>query len=185
MTEKEIVEMFLNRDESALAAARSAYGAYCIRLARNITGDPRDAEECVADALNAAWEHIPPEEPEHFGAYLAKLTRNRALEVRKSVLAQKRGGGAFPLPLDEAALSAASPGPEEELFKKELTDAINSFLATRPQYQRVIFTLRYFACERVVDIAKKLNRSPASVTAVLRRLKKGLEKYLKERGFDI
>lgn len=185
MTEKEIVELFLKREESALRIARSVYGAYCFRLARNITGDPRDAEECVADALNAAWNSIPPEEPERFGAYIAKLTRNRALEMRKSVLAQKRGGGAFPLPLDEAALSAASPGPEEELFERELIDAINAFLASRPQYQRVIFTKRYFGYERVVDIANTLNRSPGSVTACLRRLKKGLEKYLKERGFEL
>ena len=185
MTEKETIELFIKRDESALAAAKKAFGAYCVSLARNITGDERDAEECFADALNAAWNSIPPEEPRSLGAYLAKLTRNRALQMRRHDHAQKRGGGGFPLPLDEAALSAAPSGPEEGLLEAELVEAINGFLASRPKHQRIIFTMRYFRCERVNDIASALGRSPGSVTAVLRRLKKGLESYLKERGFEL
>ena len=185
MTEREIIELFLKRDETALEEAGSAYRAYCVSLARNITGDPRDAEECFADALNAAWNSIPPEEPRELGAYLARLTRNAAIEVWKRANAQKRGGGSFPLPLDETLAGAEPSEPEEGMYEAELIGAINGFLASRPQYQRIIFTMRYFRCERVNDIAKALGRSPGSVTAVLRRLKTGLEKYLKERGFDL
>lgn len=185
MNEKEIVRRLLERDETALEAARRAYGAYCVSLARNVTGDQRDAEECFADALNAVWNSIPPNEPEHFGAYLSKLTRNRALEMRRRETALKRGGGGFPLPLDEAALQVVAPGPEEGAVEGELIEAINRFLGSRPRRQREMFVLRYFRYERVKDIAERFDISPDSVTAALRRLKTGLEKYLKERGFEL
>ena len=92
MTDKETVGLFLKRDESALEAARRSFGAYCISLAFNVTGDRRDAEECFADALNAAWNSIPPLEPNDLGAYVAKLTRNFALETLRRRRAKKRGG---------------------------------------------------------------------------------------------
>ena len=184
MTDREIADLFRNRDEAALENARRAYGAYCVSLAKNILGDPRDAEECFADALNLAWERIPPDDPESLGAYLAKLTRNLALDAWRRAHAEKRGGGSVPLPLDEAAQSPA-PGPEEALYEGELIEAINAFLSSQPQHKRVIFTMRYFRFDRVVDIAAKVKRSSGSVSAVLRRMKSELEKYLKERGFEI
>ncbi|MBQ1818405.1 MAG: sigma-70 family RNA polymerase sigma factor [Clostridia bacterium] len=185
MTDKETVGLFLKRDESALEAARRSFGAYCISLAFNVTGDRRDAEECFADALNAAWNSIPPLEPNDLGAYVAKLTRNFALETLRRRRAKKRGGGEAPLPLDEAVCVASDSDPVDRAAASELASAINAYLALRPQYQRVIFTMRYFRCERVADIAAALHRSPGSVTAVLGKLKKGLEKYLKERGFEL
>ena len=44
------------------------------------------------DALLAAWQTIPPLAPVHLAAYLAKLTRNAALNRYRAQNAQKRGG---------------------------------------------------------------------------------------------
>lgn len=184
MNDRETVGLFLKRDEAALQKAQAEYGAYCVRMANNILGDPRDAEECFSDALAAAWNSIPPDEPEDLGAYLARLTRNAAVDAWRRAHAAKRGSGSMPLPLDEAA-SSPSPDPEEALYESDLIEAINGFLSAQPKHKRVIFTLRYFRFESVADIAAELKRSPGSVSAVLRRLKTGLERYLKERGFEL
>ena len=68
----------LSCDEAGLAAAYAQLGPGLTALAARIAG-PETAEECVNDALLAAWQAIPPLAPVHLAAYLAKLTRNAAL----------------------------------------------------------------------------------------------------------
>ena len=78
MDETWILQRFLARDEEGLAAAYAQLGPGLTALAARIAG-PETAEECVNDALLAAWQAIPPLAPVHLAAYLAKLTRNAAL----------------------------------------------------------------------------------------------------------
>ena len=79
MEDSRIVELFLSRDERAVEEAAHSHGGLCRALALRVLGDPQEAEECVNDALLAAWDSIPPRRPEKLSAYLARLTRNQAL----------------------------------------------------------------------------------------------------------
>ena len=47
MEDREIVELYWQRSESAIAETESKYGAYCRYIARNILLDREDSEECV------------------------------------------------------------------------------------------------------------------------------------------
>ena len=67
MEDTEILRLFAVRSERAIAAANEKYGASCLRLAERMLGSPQDAEECLNDALLAAWNAIPPEKPESLG----------------------------------------------------------------------------------------------------------------------
>ena len=87
MDETWILQRFLARDEEGLAAAYSQLGPGLTALAARIAG-PETAEECVNDALLAAWQAIPPLAPVHLAAYLAKLTRNAALNRYRAQNAQ-------------------------------------------------------------------------------------------------
>ena len=49
MEDKQIVQLYLNRDETAIAHTTQKYGKYCNSIARNILGNNEDAEECVND----------------------------------------------------------------------------------------------------------------------------------------
>ena len=89
MNDNEIVARFFARDADAVGAAQEAYGRYCLIVARNITGSDEDAEECLNDALLAAWNSIPPKRPESLRGYLGKLTRNIALHRREKATAAK------------------------------------------------------------------------------------------------
>ena len=79
MQDSEIVGLFNDRDERAISEAKSKYGGYCLSVAGNILGDPCDAEECLNDALLAAWNSIPPGSPGNLRTYLGKIARRLAI----------------------------------------------------------------------------------------------------------
>lgn len=75
MDEAEILAHLFLRDERGLQAAQERYGARLKGLAQRIAG-AETAEECVNDALLAAWNAIPPLRPRSLYAYLCRLTRS-------------------------------------------------------------------------------------------------------------
>ena len=90
MNDTEILALFLARREQAVSEAWEAYGRLCQHVAENMLGNPQDAEECVSDAMLAAWNQIPPDRPAHLSAYLCKITKNLALKRLEYDGAQKR-----------------------------------------------------------------------------------------------
>ena len=49
MDDTQIVQLYWDRDERAISATSDKYGNYCTSIAKNILGNPEDAEECVND----------------------------------------------------------------------------------------------------------------------------------------
>ena len=63
MEDDQIVKLYWNRNEQALAESSHKYGAYCHSIAFNILSSKMDAEECVNDTWLNAWNTIPPNKP--------------------------------------------------------------------------------------------------------------------------
>ena len=63
MNDKDIIQLYLNRDQRALSATAKKYGKYCTSIAKNILGNNEDAEECVNDTYLSTWNSIPPTIP--------------------------------------------------------------------------------------------------------------------------
>ena len=76
MEDRDIIQLYWDRDEGAIPATADKYGGYCAAIARNILDDGRDAEECVNDTWLAAWNAMPPHRPARLSTFLGKLTRN-------------------------------------------------------------------------------------------------------------
>lgn len=93
MEDREIVELYWQRDERALAETASRLGGYCLTIARSVLGNEEDARECVNDAYLAAWNSIPPHRPERLAPFVGKLTRRIAINALEKRDAAKRGGG--------------------------------------------------------------------------------------------
>lgn len=89
MKDTEIIELYWNRDETAIAATADTYSSYCYCIAYNILNNKEDAEECVNDTWHNAWRSIPPHRPERLSTYLGKLTRNLSLNRYKLLNAQQ------------------------------------------------------------------------------------------------
>ena len=184
MDDHRLTKLFIVRDQLALSEADRKYGAYCRRVALNITGDPRDAEECFSDALLSAWNSIPPAEPESLGAYLARLTRNAALDKLEKRRAAKRGGGAAELALSELGEVSSSIGdPAEESDRRELIRALSDFVNSLPKSKRSIFTARYLRFEDMRTIAERTGRKEGNIRVALCRMRSELKDYLMKRGF--
>ena len=89
----DIIQMFTERQEQALAETEFRYGRLSRQLAFRILGDRQDAEECADDMLMQLWNSIPPAVPHSLPAYISALTRNIALNRYEERKAAKRGGG--------------------------------------------------------------------------------------------
>lgn len=178
MEDKEIVELYWRRDESAVERSQEKYGAYCLAIARRIVPDA--AGEAWNDALLGAWNAMPPHRPARLSTFLGKLTRNLAFTRYQAANAAKRGGGELPLVLDELEelISGTDSEPADRLA---LQDALNGFLAELRSNQRTIFLRRYWYCESVKDIARALGMSENSVSAALGRLRRRLKDHLTEK----
>lgn len=186
MTDTEIIKLFNERNEQALSAVGEKYGGSCQRLAENILKNAEDAKECVNDVYLKVWESIPPEQPVSLCAYVAKVTRNTAIDRYRSERAEMRGGGEVPLIIDELA-ECISDNTSVELTaeRREIIGAMNNYLGTLPAERRIAFISRYCLCESVKSIAERLGISQNNVSQNLGRTRKGLVKYLKGKGFEI
>lgn len=187
MEDSMIVQLYFDRDESAISRTHEKYGAYCTSIANNILGCAEDAEECVNDTYIKAWNTIPPHRPGVLSTFLGKITRNLSFNKYKQNTAQKRGGSDIPAILDELEECVASTADnvENEMEYKELVKAIDNFLASLPQEKRNIFVCRYWYNESVAKIAKEYGMKENAVSMVLHRLRAKLKDSLIERGYSV
>ena len=107
MEGRQIVELYWQRSEEAVARTAEKYGAYARTIACRILENREDGEECVNDAYVRLWNAIPPERPESLMAYLGAAVRNLALDRCRARRAEKRGGGRTEVVLEE--LRACEP----------------------------------------------------------------------------
>ena len=184
MEDTDIIKLYFDRDQNALEETRKKYGGYCLSLADRILENYQDSEECVNDILLAAWNSIPPNRPKVFRMYLAKLTRNRAMNRLKAENALKRGNGEKEMVYEELSeFISDGRSIEDELVAKELGQAINSFVADLPEREGDIFMRRYFFIEPVKDIAEGYGMTAGNVSVTLNRTRKKLKEYLKNNGY--
>jgi len=187
MEDTQILDMYFTRDETAIDATRQKYGMRLFGVARNILRSHEDAEECVSDTLLRAWNTIPPGRPEMFGAYLAKIVRNIALNVWEAKAAAKRGGGKVNVLLDELAecLPSRDSRPEDAHERAHTAQTINAFLGGQPKPARVMFVLRYFHGESINAISVRLKISESKVKSTLFRTRKKLHIHLEKEEIFI
>ncbi len=187
MEDSKIVQLYFDRDESAILHTQEKYGAYCTSIAKNILGCAEDAEECVNDTYIKAWNSIPPHRPGVLSTFLGKITRNLSFNRYKQNTAQKRGGSDIPVILDELEECVASTtnGVENETDYKELVKTIDDFLSSLSQEKRNIFVCRYWYNESVSKIAKEYGMKENAVSMTLHRLRAKLKDALVERGYSV
>lgn len=186
MEDEKIVQLYWDRNETAIPVTAEQYGGYCAAIAQNILGDHRDAEECVNDTWWNAWNAMPPHRPARLSTFLGKLTRNLSLNRWELRTADKRGGGELPLVLDELAECVSGRDDVEgELDRAELISAIDCFLSGLPAEKRALFVRRYWFADPVAAIARRYRMTEGSVAMSLSRTRAKLRSYLTERGFDL
>lgn len=183
MEDSAIVELYWQRKEQAITESDLKYGGYCRNIARNICCCNEDAEECINDTWMSAWNQMPDKRPKNLGGFLSTICRNFAINRKRSLSRQKRGGNRLEMALSE--LESCIPAPksvEEEYELSELMNAIDSFCITLRIDDRRIFIARYWFIASNAEIAKKLGFSEGKVRTSLYRTRLRLRDYLEKEG---
>ena len=186
MSDEQIVKLFVERKESALAESKKKYGTRLFCIARNILKSREDSEEVVNDTLLKAWSHVPGVRPEKLGAFLAKICRNQSINKWKARGAKRRGSGEVDAVLSELEeFIGVNYGPEQEYDSKLTTKAINACLEKMDKEMRTTFVLRYFYGESILDICEKQKSSESKVKSMLYRARNKLRSHLESEGVSV
>ena len=181
MEDAQIVDLYWRRSDDAISETNLKYGPYCRSIAYGILRNREDTEECVEDAYMGAWNAMPDKRPQRLPPFLAKITRNAALNRIAEQNSQRRGGGEIPLCLDELGECIPSGfSVEREIEERELGRHLQRFITGLPQPERRVFLGRYFYMLPVQEIARRLGFSQSKVKSMLYRTRKKLMDYLKE-----
>ena len=151
------------------------------QLARERPGHTLDSVALVNEAyLNLVKdEHLDLQNRGHFFGVLANVMRRLLVDYARARGADKRGGGAHRLSIDDVELALSEPEAERMLA---LDDAL-ARLATVDAEAAQIVELRYFGGVTGDEAAKMLNLSRATATRRWAFAKAWLHRELKD-GFS-
>ncbi|MDO4940120.1 MAG: sigma-70 family RNA polymerase sigma factor [Erysipelotrichaceae bacterium] len=184
MEDKDIVALYLDRDEKAIYETKIKYGHYCYSIAYNILHNNEDSQECVNDTYLNTWNTIPPHIPNVLSTFIGKITRRLSIDKYRKLYADKRGGGEYALSLDEIGECVASNNnTEKEVDEKILVEKINYFLSRINTNERNVFVCRYFYFDSIEEIANRFNYSQSKVKMMLSRTRDKLKVYLEKEGY--
>jgi RNA polymerase sigma-70 factor (ECF subfamily) len=185
MDEKDIINLFWNRNDTAIVELDKSYGALCFTVISAILTNPDDVEECVNDVYFKIWSSIPPNWPKNLKAFICKIARHLALDKYKFQHRKKRYGNEIYLScleLDGITLVDEKAKIEEYSGETELIEAINCYLDTISKRDRVIFLRRYWYFDSIKEISRKMDMKENTVKTILFRSRDGLLNRLKKEG---
>lgn len=183
-TDEQIIALYFERDETAIAETDRKYGSYLLTIAHNILQNLPDSEECRNDTYLRVWNDIPPTRPRAFAAYLAKIIRGLSINRLKFNHRAKR----VPPEVTASFADLEDVLPDRtdaEWESKEIARVIEAFLQTLSARKRYVFMCRYFALFPTAEIATKLGISESAVRKALASMKNDLRALLKKEGITV
>ena len=186
MPDEEIIELYLKKDEKAIAATKEKYYNYLYKIAYQILGNHEDAEECLDDTFLSVWDFETFKRESSLMALLIKITRRTCIDVLRKRNSQKRIPSECMISIDELADSISGGySPDKVYDSKMLNRAIGKFVSTLPRDQRNLFIGRYYYYDPLKDIAEYNGITESKAKSMLFRIRKKLRKYLAKEGFDL
>ena len=156
MDDNRIVDLYWQRNESAISETATKHGKYLHSISYQILLNNEDAEECVNDTYNDVWQSMPPHRPSILSTFLGKITRRISIDLWRKYSAEKRGGGVMTLALDELEECVSGTGDvEAEVERLELQKKLNDFLLALPKVDRQVFMCRYWYMDYSLGLSKK------------------------------
>ncbi|MBE6565871.1 MAG: sigma-70 family RNA polymerase sigma factor [Ruminococcaceae bacterium] len=184
MEDRQIVDLYWARSESAITETDKKYGRYCHYIAYQILSDDLDAEEIVNDTYLKTWNTVPPNYPDPLKTYVGMISNQLALNRYDEKTAAKRGGGKMPLIFHE--LDECLADDEESIDIAEaivLRDLLNRFIWSLPKKTRNIFVRRYWYASSLAEIAEEYGMKESAVAMLMFRTRQKLREFLQKEGF--
>ena len=184
MTDDQIIDLYWQRKEEAIACTDHAYGHRLFSLAGRILSHKEDAEENVSDTYMKAWQTIPPQRPTYFYAFLAKICRHLAFGRLDWENAKKRKAEVVTLS-DEMQHCIPDRGWERRIEGEEIGHLLNEFLAATPKEARLFFLRRYWYADTIGEISRRYGISESKVKTSLHRTRGKLKAFLEKEGITV
>lgn len=179
-----IIELYWQRDESAITATDRKYGKYLYIITYNILRDSMDCEECLNDTYLCTWNRIPPTRPTALQTFLSKIARDAAVDKHRRRHASKRVPSELISSLDELdECMSGGMTPEDEIVIKEASKILSAYLRTLSRREEFVFICRYYYADSISSIADMLNVSENTIFRDLAKIRKGLREKFVEEGF--
>lgn len=186
MEDDKIVQLYLDRDESAIKLSSEKYGSRLRSLSFGITADIQTSEECENDTYLKAWNLIPPNEPRtYLYAFLARIIRHISIDYCRSRDSLKRKAYIVELTDELTSCLPAVNNTEKYMDAQILAETINRFLATIPDEKQAIFLRRYYYLDSIAVISNRYNMSENKVKISLFRIRKNLKDFLTQEGYTL
>lgn len=185
ITDAQLLALYLQREEAAVEQTDRKYGNYLYSIAYQILSDDSDCRECQNDTYLSAWNHIPPDRPKSFAAYLGRIIHNLALDRYRQRTRQKRIPTMFMDSLEELSEVVGGTTPEAAYDDLRLRKLINGFVQKLSRRERYIFVCRYYCGDPVGQIAKTLGISQSAVFKSLARNRQVLKQLVEKEGYPV
>ncbi len=150
-----LVQRIKEGHEEALQQVYRRYAPLVFHLACRAL-DRAAAEEIVQDTFLAVWRRAANFDPARgsFRTWLLSIGQHRMLDELRARSRRPQASG--DLLLDQAALSAEEPLPDEALWLAYQREAVSEALAALPEPQRAALRLAFFADLSHKEVAKAL-----------------------------
>lgn len=183
LTDCEIIELYFIRSENAIRETERKYGSYLNTIAYNILRSKEDSEECVSDTYMKVWNSIPPERPRVFRSFIAKITRNLAINICTMRKREKRIPEDAKVPLSELERVIGNFSDIYTIIDAKRTgQIISEYIDRLSDRSAYIFLSRYFFAMTVDEIAAKLLCSRSTVNKELAKMRNELKEKLDKEG---
>ena len=184
LKDEEIVDLYWERNEKAIDETDKKYRNYLFSIAYNIVHDDLDCEECLNDTYLSTWNSIPPQRPNIFHSFLAKITRNSAIDKYRENSAAKRIPSELIVSLEEFSECVEFASNSEEEID-EVAKILNQYIENLSEREEFEFVCRYYYSDKVSNIANLLKISESQVYRDLSNIRKNLKECLESEGYTI
>jgi RNA polymerase sigma-70 factor (ECF subfamily) len=163
------------REDDRRYAVYAAHRSDLIRYATPIVGSREEAEDLVQEVF---IKFVPEDAatPKKLKAYLFRMVRNLALDVRRR---QKRDLRARPEDTPWWGLPLDAGTPEENALFCDQVRQVEAILSAMPEQARIAVEMHRFGGYRMEDIASHLD---ISVAGVHRLIKAAIVEFAKKMG---
>ena len=182
--DQRIIELFSERNETAIKETELKYGRLCYLIAYNILGNAEEAEQCVNDTLLSVWNKIPQTTPGNLKAFVCRVAGNTALKRLEYNTAEKRSSNAAVSLTELEEIIPDNRFPPDKT-PEDVSKLISDFLRRQKPEIRKVFVRRYWYFDSVSDIAARFSFSESKVKSMLFHTRNKLKKFLMKEGIDI
>ena len=180
MNDQDIIALYFDRNEQAIAETDKSYGKACMQVSMNILQSRPDAEECVNDTYLKTWNTIPPTRPDSLCAFVCRIVRNLSINRLRDMKAERRNRD-LTLSFEELESCISV----DESLADVLPGLISSFLESLEETDRKFFMGRYFHATPVKELAVIYDMTPNAVSLRLHKTREKLRLHLEEGGYTV